>query len=152
MQEIEVAQYQIPQNGHKGRPASPLPPDVLPLAGKLWGSAGPYRAVDAMFVQQPEQISLVEQKFRHLADQWHRETRFESSMTRLTNHQAYRRITAMGPAVVPILLRELETNPDWWFTALSDITEDDPVEPRHAGDLEEMRNAWVRWGRERGYL
>jgi hypothetical protein len=64
----------------------------------------------------------------------------------------YQRIIGMGMPVVPLLLEELEREPDQWFWALESITEENPVPPAAAGRIREMAAAWIEWGRARGFL
>ena len=49
---------------------------------------------------------------------------------------SYQKIIGMGPAVVPLILSELETEPDHWFWALEAITDENPVSESDAGDVE----------------
>jgi hypothetical protein len=93
----------------------------------------------------------IEKKFIRLRDLWKSQRGPESSTTRLMMHPAYQKIIGMGPAVVPLLLRELEHEPDNWFWALRAITEEDPVPPETRGDGGAMARAWLNWARERGY-
>jgi hypothetical protein len=67
-------------------------------------------------------------------------------------HPKYQSIIGMGPDVLPILFRELQENPDYWFWALRAITEEVPTQPGDAGDLQKMSEAWLNWAKERGYL
>ena len=89
-------------------------------------------------------------EFRRLKEWWNRETAYLSNMNQMLQHPAYRGIIALGPPVVPILLRELETNPDWWFEALRRITGESPAQPEDRGDLHRLSAAWLKWGREHG--
>jgi hypothetical protein len=50
----------------------------------------------------------VEQQFRRLAAEWEAATAYHSSTTLLNSHPAYRAVIALGPAVVPLLLRDME--------------------------------------------
>ena len=52
----------------------------------------------------------------------------------------------MGPAVVPLLLRDLETKRRHWFAALAAITGADPVSAEDAGNIPRMAEAWLHWG------
>lgn len=48
----------------------------------------------------------VEERFRRLAAAWHMAVAHDSSTTVGNNHPAYREIIALGPEVVPLLLRD----------------------------------------------
>ncbi len=89
-----------------------------------------------------------ERRFADLVARWKRERGPYSSSARLAEHSAYQQIIALGPEVVPPLLRELERKPDHWFRALHALTGADPVPAESRGKLLEMAAAWLRWGRE----
>ena len=65
---------------------------------------------------------------------------------------AYQQIIGMGLDALPLILRELQQEADHWFWALRAITGIDPVPKSSAGKIEEMRDAWLAWGYERGIL
>jgi hypothetical protein len=90
-------------------------------------------------------------RFAQLADRWRRETAVFSSTTEIAMNPAYQQIIGMGPAAVPLILRELEKRPDHWFWALKAITGADPVKPEHLGRLPQMALAWIEWGKEQGF-
>jgi hypothetical protein len=92
-----------------------------------------------------------EERFQHLAGVWRQEVAYLSSVTAMSQHPAYQAIIGLGPDVIPILLRELEHNPDHWFVALHALTGASPVPPEDRGYLDRMAAAWVRWGKEHGY-
>jgi len=75
-----------------------------------------------------------------------------SSSTARVQHPAYREIIALGPAAVPLLLRELEQRPNHWFAALKSLTGIDPVPPSDRGRIGPMTEAWITWGKEHGFL
>jgi hypothetical protein len=87
-----------------------------------------------------------EEEFRRLAAQWKSATEFQSSTTRIAMHPAYQRIIGMGPAALPLILRDLEATQAPWFWALRAITGADPVPPEDRGYIDRMARAWVRWG------
>ncbi len=93
-----------------------------------------------------------ERVFAGLAEQWRRETAPLSSVTEIVLHPAYQRIIGMGRDALPLILADLVRRPDHWFWALRAITGENPVTDRDRGDLRRMRDAWVRLGRERGWL
>ena len=90
-------------------------------------------------------------KFKSLVRNWREETAHISSTTRIAMHPAYQKIIGMGPAAIPLLLRELENDPDHWFWALRAITDDDPVKAQDRGNLEKMTGAWLTWAKMKGY-
>jgi hypothetical protein len=94
--------------------------------------------------------ALGEERFRLLADEWRRGVGPLSSASKIVQHPAYQAIIALGPDVVPFILRELEREPDHWFAALRAITGADPVTPEDRGRMDRMAAAWIRWGREHG--
>jgi hypothetical protein len=99
----------------------------------------------------PQPAEPIEQRFERLAARWRDETSHFSSSTRMAEHPAYQEIIALGPAVVPLLLRDLARQPDHWFTALKAITGANPVDPADRGRVEKMAEAWLRWGKVNGY-
>ncbi len=99
----------------------------------------------------PEPVETVEEKFRRLAAVWLAETAYVSSSSDLVAHPAFQEIVGMGPAVIPLLLRELENRTGHWHRALRRITGADPVPPTERGNIEKAAEAWLRWGKEQGY-
>jgi EAL domain-containing protein (putative c-di-GMP-specific phosphodiesterase class I) len=93
----------------------------------------------------------IEITFLELAEQWQRETGMLSVTSKISMHPAYQRIIGMGQPVVPLIMRELEREPDHWFVALSAITGANPVKPEQRGRLKQMAQAWIEWGRANGY-
>lgn len=93
----------------------------------------------------------IQRQFQDLASVWKGDAGVSSSLTDRFSHPSYRQIIAMGNPAVPFLLSELEREPDWWFAALKAITGADPVSPASRGRLNEMTEAWLKWGREHGY-
>lgn len=95
---------------------------------------------------------LSQEMFERLARQWREETATMPSVAQMAMHPAYQRIIGMGPKAVPLILRELERRSDHWFWALTAITGENPASPEDAGDIQRMRDAWLKFGVQRGYL
>ena len=108
-------------------------------------------AVEHYQLPATRQPQSLEQTFQELVTTWRQETLFTSSVTDMAMHSSYQRIIGLGPAAVPLLLRELERNPDHWFWALHAITGVDPTMPEQKGNVQEMAKAWLDWGRAAGY-
>jgi hypothetical protein len=93
----------------------------------------------------------LEQRFATLAAEWKAERGHSSSISKLCTHSAYQQIVGMGEKAVPLLLRELEREPDHWFWALKAITGVNPVPQESRANIREMARHWVKWGHEQGY-
>lgn len=103
----------------------------------------------AGIVTSPKDIT---EQFNSLAKTWKKETRMHSALPAIVMHPAYLDIIGMGKAVIPFILRELKKSPDHWFTALRAIAKTSPIKPEDAGNLNKMRDAWLKWGKANGYL
>jgi hypothetical protein len=89
-------------------------------------------------------------RFRAYAETWRRQTQHYSSVSKMISHPAYTAIIEMGREAVPLLLEELRDRPDHWLVALNRITREDPAPS--GSTFSEAVEAWLGWGRERGYL
>ncbi|PWU18723.1 MAG: hypothetical protein C5B50_08485 [Verrucomicrobia bacterium] len=90
------------------------------------------------------------QEFDRLVEIWRRETGYFSFMSQRALHPAYQRIIGMGWALVPLLLLELQRQPDHFLWALEAITGEKP-----AGGMDTLQSAagaWLEWGRERSLV
>lgn len=93
----------------------------------------------------------VAEEFHRLAVAWKSDTRHLSKMEQITSHPAYRRIVEIGEAALPLIFQDLDRSGGDWFQALREITKTNPVPPESRGRMSEIREAWLRWGREHGY-
>jgi hypothetical protein len=99
----------------------------------------------------PPAPETIEQKFRRLAEAWHKAVAYQSATSLRNNHPAYREIIGLGPAVVSLLLRDLEENHTHWFCALREITGADPIPESAAGNIPQMVQAWLRWAKDNNW-
>ncbi len=90
-------------------------------------------------------------RFHALVQRWKKETAHQSNVAKRALHPAYQEIIGMGAGVVPLLLGELRREPDDWFWALHALTGANPVPPACLGNLRAMAEAWIEWGRQKGY-
>lgn len=94
-----------------------------------------------------------ESEFSQLANDWRAETAHLSSAKTRAMHPTYQRIIGLGASAVPLILRDMERNgPDDWFWALTAITGENPITQAMAGNMHLMTEAWIQWGRTKGYL
>lgn len=87
----------------------------------------------------------VADRFHRLAAEWRERVEYISSMTVMINDPAYQEIIRMGWEVVPVIIDDLRREPDWWFTALRQITGENPAPPDAAGKLGRLAEAWIDW-------
>jgi hypothetical protein len=92
--------------------------------------------------------------FNGLAKKWKDETKGQSSVSRIVMHPSYLSIIGLGKEALPMILKDLKNEPNHWFTALRAISkvESSPVRPEDAGNIKKMTEAWLRWGKDNGYL
>ena len=90
--------------------------------------------------------------FAELAKEWKSKSRYMSNVAQMAMLRAYQRIIGLGPSVVPLILSELNRQPDQWFWALEALTGENPVPAESAGKVKEMARAWVEWGKNQGIV
>lgn len=93
----------------------------------------------------------LEKYFSFLISKWKTDMAFQSSITRIVEHPAYKEIIDLGSDIVPLILKELKERPDHWFVALKTIAGEDPVQPDQRGHFEFMVQAWLKWGEKYGF-
>ena len=92
----------------------------------------------------------LQQVFSQLVEKWHDETGHLSSTLHKVTHPAYQRIIGLGPYALPLILRELQSRPNFWFWALKAISGEDPAQDKNS--IEDATEAWLQWGIERGII
>ena len=94
----------------------------------------------------------IHERFQELRDDWKAHTRHLSNIAQISLVFSYQNIIGLGPTAVPLILQELEKEPDHWFWALEAITGKNPVSKDDVGDMKASADAWIQWGRENGHL
>jgi hypothetical protein len=94
----------------------------------------------------------VNERFRRLAAEWKKQARYLSNSAQMAMLKPYQRIIGMGWPAVPLILEELQREPDQWFWALEAITDENPIAAEVAGKVRLMAQAWIEWGKRRGLL
>ncbi len=92
------------------------------------------------------------EKFIELANRWHEETDYLSSPSRITDNDTYLKIISMGESIIPFILRDLKERGGDWYRALRILSGTDQVPVEDRGDVPRMKESWLRWGRDRGYI
>ncbi len=99
--------------------------------------------------QRSDTLQSFETRFNLLASTWKANTLNISSISQMTVEPHYLQIIAMGKAAVPLILKKLENEPDFWFPALSSINGGiNPVKNSNRGDLAAMTQDWINWAKE----
>ena len=93
--------------------------------------------------------SDTEKKFLRLAQQWRKETRLLSSVSKKSMHPAYQQIIGLGEEVLPFIFRDLRQTRGHWLWALFAITGEDPAS--EGCTFTEAVDAWLEWGARKGY-
>jgi hypothetical protein len=103
-----------------------------------------------------EPIAKLEERFAAQAEKWDRETAHLSSPAQRCSHPSYMAILGMAnehrKEIIKLMLLDMQHNSREWFWALSYLTQDNPISRNESGRLDRMIEAWVRWGKQRGYL
>ena len=94
----------------------------------------------------------IERLFHDRVRAWKDATGHLSNLTKSLAHPTYMSIIGLARysddhCIERLLLKELEAEPDYWFAALSAITDENPVKPEHGFDA--AVKAWLKWGREK---
>jgi hypothetical protein len=114
-------------------------------------AAGAWQAQSAVpYILRRQDANRLAELFTSLAETWRTETIFASAAQAIVLHPAYQRIIGLGYPAVPLILRELRERPSHWFPALTAITGEDPADSNI--DFNGRVQAWLAWGRARGYL
>ena len=104
--------------------------------------------------QSPPLSSMtdVTARFARLSAEWKEQSRYLSNTAQMAILKPYQRIIGMGLPAVPLILAELQREPDQWFWALEAITDENPVPPESAGRVQQMAQAWIDWGKQHGLV
>lgn len=95
-------------------------------------------------------LSSLEHEFNELADRWQWETALQSSPTKRFMHEGYQTIMAMGPCVIPFILRRMEKQPGHWFWALKHLVRKDVAKGQET--FSGAVSAWLKWGKLSGHI
>ncbi len=89
----------------------------------------------------------LEVRFKRLVETWKEECPPSSRIEKLVMQPSYQQIIGMGPAAIPLILRELNESPDHWFWALQSIAGENPVQSANRGNLRAMIEDWNEWAK-----
>lgn len=135
----------------------PVPPNSPLTAMTLSSGTAPFDQIKKYLSNKPLRIRVpddpkLNEFVRYLAKQWLSERPRGTDIHDMIESPSYRQIVNIGPRAIRPLLLLLRENPDHWFPALNAITGETPVPAISEGRVKEMANAWIKWGKEHGYL
>jgi hypothetical protein len=84
-----------------------------------------------------------------MIEDWTERTAWQSSITSMTRDPLFAQITEWGTPVAEIILSRMDAGDIrlHWFPVLQDTLKADPVPPYSRGNVREMADAWLTWGR-----
>ena len=82
--------------------------------------------------------------FIELKKNWIDSASFHSNPNLLYDEN-YQKIIEMGDKIVPILIKDLDTNNGDWIRALHEITGINPIKESNVGYMEKMIEDWKEW-------
>ena len=100
-------------------------------------------------IAEPVPIA-VRDEFEYRASAW--ENSVFLTMDEMFSDEDYQQIIEMGPQVVPLILRRIQTRPNWWSPALIRLTGVDPTAVQERGSLAAETKAWLEWAAQQGHL
>jgi hypothetical protein len=114
----------------------------------------PEPAVDWPFVITVNSVADIarKNKFQYYCKRWKLETAGSSSPDKKCANKNYLSILTLTKAALPLVLAELEREPDDWFLILELLAETNPVAPEDRTSFKRTREAWLKWGRENRLL
>jgi hypothetical protein len=107
---------------------------------------------DHTSILYPEIDPELEHWFQEQADTWIEETGHLSNPAQIARHDSYLAIIGKGQKILPLILKALQDEENHWYVALRLLTGASPVPPEASGKPDQVREAWLQWGRTNGYL
>lgn len=101
---------------------------------------------------EPDHSETVTSRFERLRNAWLRAVSDVSSLDDIVDDASYQEIISMGHSVVKHILEDLIKSPKPWFYALYEITGKSQIPESSAGNMREMADAWIEWGKTAGYV
>lgn len=83
-------------------------------------------------------------KFNYLREKWEFETGLLSNPNIIYENKYYKEILLLGEDIIPILIKELDSNKNW-FDALCVLTGENPIKKENIGIGKKMKEDWIKW-------
>ncbi|MDO8509180.1 MAG: hypothetical protein Q7S27_05865 [Nanoarchaeota archaeon] len=95
----------------------------------------------------------LKKKFEKLALKWYEDTCIHSNPEIINSHPNCEKLIKMGEPIIPFILEDIKNSKygDWGYI-LKTISREDPVPRHHYGFYNSMRDDWLAWGKNKGYI
>ena len=103
----------------------------------------------------PMKVELETRKlFDVLTNAWKSDAhvKLSASPKAVLENSAYCYLIDIGAAILPLVFEDYEREDSAWPVALNRIVGKSPVKAEHRGKARLIREDWLNWGRENGYL
>ena len=90
-------------------------------------------------------------RFNQLASEIEEDCMMVSFSTLISLHPSYQEIIGMSSQAVPLLIKRLDTTPNFWFKALEAIAGYNPIPKQDRGYVNKEIAHWKNWAREKKY-
>lgn len=96
--------------------------------------------------------NMFKDTFNKFKIEWLNNTKKYSSSSEIVSDVNYNYIISMGKDVIPLIFEDLEKTNNHWFHALVILTGRNPVKEENIGYIEKMKDDWIMFGKENGYI
>jgi hypothetical protein len=94
----------------------------------------------------------ITKQFQQLTQTWRSETNYLSNLGAAAENPAHQQIVKLGEEAIPLILEDYKKGGSWWALTLMEITGINLVTEEIAGKYDEVRDIWLTWGVENGYI
>lgn len=94
----------------------------------------------------------IAEQFQLLARDWSSDTAHLSNLGEAAEHHSHQKIVELGEEVIPLILEDYKKGERWWAITLEQITGINLTTEEIAGRYDEIRDVWLNWGVENGYI
>jgi hypothetical protein len=95
------------------------------------------------------EIAKLQKFFNERADRWERESKIHSSPGSKFLNKDYIAIISKGEAIVPLILKRLQTSNSDWLWALENILSEEENPAKNIESFKVAKQAWLELGKKR---
>lgn len=117
-----------------------------------YGLYSPNKIEDLILAEE----DIIKNKILLLIYEWEVETCFHSSINEIIAHPNFNKLLSFQKElIIPVILNHFKTKSSGnigLFSLILRITGIDPVPEEDVGKIEEMKNHWIKWGKDLGWV